>query len=241
MLQSLAIIVTGAREIITTQQSRCQAALGLPASTSVLSHLLSKLAQTGVQKTVILTLHDVGDLGFGLQNGLNGMELCLRALPAPNAGRLINAVTVDEISEVCGDVFVFTENLNIDFSLIERLVQSSDSNLVVVGKAHSQRSLRLLINKALRLTAILPQDAVSGKNVSADLSPVGVYKFGPKFLRSIARNRRRRFDDDLEFFEVALGRQAYEMHVMHGGTTAPHEGNDRKAVPPVGSRDGPSS
>ncbi|SEI21497.1 hypothetical protein SAMN05216228_10786 [Rhizobium tibeticum] len=223
MIQSLAIIVTDAREIIADQKGRCQAALGLPAGTSALSDLLSQLAQAGVQKTVILTLHGVGDLGLGLRNGLNGMELCLRALPTPNAGRLIDAVTVDEIGEVCGDVLVFTGNLNIDFSLIERLVQSSDSNLVVVGRADSQRSLRLLTNKSLRLTAILPQDAVSGRNVS-DLSPVGVYKFGPKFLRSIARNRRRRSNDDLEFFEAALGRQAYEMHVIHGGTTARHAG-----------------
>lgn len=205
MLQSLAIIVTDAREIVTDQRGRCQAALGLLAGTSALSLLLSQLAQAGVQKTVILTLHGVGDHDFGLRNGLNGMELCLRALPAPNAGRLINAVTVDEISEVRGDVFIFTENLNIHFSLIERLVQSSDSNLVVVGQAHSQRSLRLLLNKALRLTAILPQEVVSGRNGSADLSPVGVYKFGPKFPRSIARNRRRRSNDDLEFFEAALG------------------------------------
>ncbi|OWK25406.1 hypothetical protein AJ87_10540 [Rhizobium yanglingense] len=224
MIQSLAIIVTDAREIIADHKGRCQAALGLPAGTSALSHLLSQLAQAGVEKTVILTLHGVGDLGLGLRNGLNGMELCLRALPTPSAGRLIDAVTVDEIREVCGDVFVFTENLNIDFALIERLVQSSDSNVVVVGRAHGQRSLRLLMNKTLRLTAILPQGSVSGRNVSADLSPVGVYKFGPKFLRSIARNRRRWSNDDLEFFEAALGRQAYEMHVMHGGTTGRHGG-----------------
>ncbi|QPB24681.1 hypothetical protein [Rhizobium sp. 007] len=223
MLQSLAIIVNDAREIIIDQKGRCQAALGLPAGTSVLSHLLSQLAQAGVQKTVILSLYGVGDLGLDLHNSLNGMELCFRALPTPNAGRLIDAVTVDEIREVFGDVFVFTENLNIDFSLIERLAQSSDSNLVVVGRADSQRSLRLLTNKSLRLTAILPQDAASGRNVS-DLRPVGVYKFGPKFLRSIARNRRRRSNDDLEFFEAALGRQAYEMHVIHRETTARHEG-----------------
>lgn len=150
------------------------------------------------------------------------MELCLRALPTPNAGRLIDAVTVDEISEVCGDVFVFTENLNIDFSLIERLVRSSDSNLVVVGRADSQRSLRLLINKALRLTAILPQGSVRGRNV-CDLSPVGVYKFRSELLRRIARNRRHRSNDDTEFFETALGRQAFKMYVMHSGTTARHE------------------
>ncbi|MEX2746243.1 hypothetical protein AB3480_34520 [Rhizobium mongolense] len=224
MLQSLAIIVTDAREIITDQRGCYQSALALPAGTSVLSHLLSQLAQAGVQKTVILSLYGVGDLGLDLRNSLYGMELCLRALPTPNAGRLVDAVAVDEISEVCGDVFVFTENLNIDFSLIERLVQSSESNLVVVGRAHSQRSLHLLMNKTLRLTAILPQGSVSGRNVSVDLSPVGVYKFAPKLLRSIARNRRRRSNDDLEFFETALGRQAYEIHVMHGGTTGRHEG-----------------
>ncbi|MEX2697535.1 hypothetical protein [Rhizobium mongolense] len=223
MLQRLAIIVTDAREIITTQQSRRQAALGLPAGTSVLSHLLSQLAQVGVQKTVILTRHGVGNLDLGSRNGLNGMELCLRVLPTPNAGRLIHALTVDEISEVCGDVFVFTENLNIDPSLIERLAQSSKSNLVVVGSVHSHRSLRLLMSKTLRFTAILPQGSVGGRNVSADLGPVGVYKFEPKFLRSIARNRRGRSNDDLEFFEAALGRQAYEMHVMHGGTTLRRE------------------
>ncbi|TVZ75132.1 hypothetical protein BCL32_0559 [Rhizobium mongolense USDA 1844] len=224
MLQSLAIIVTDAREIVTDQRGRCQEALALPAGTSALSLLLSQLAQAGVQKTVILTLHGVGDLGLGLRNGLNGMELCLRALPTPNAGRLIDAVSVDEISEVRGDVFIFTENLNIDFSLIERLVRSSDRNLVVVGKAHSHRSFRLLKNKALRLTAILPQSSVSGRNVSADLSPIGVYKFSSELLRSVARSRRRRCNDDLEFFEAALGRQAYEMHVVHGGTTARREG-----------------
>lgn len=57
MLQSLAIIVTDAREIVTDQRGRCQAALGLPACTSVLSRLLSQLARAGMQKTVILTLH----------------------------------------------------------------------------------------------------------------------------------------------------------------------------------------
>lgn len=223
MIQSLAIIVNDAREIITDQKGRRQAALGLPAGTAVLSHLLSHLAQAGVQKTVILSLYGFGDLGLDLRKSLNGMEFCLRALPTPNAGRLIDAVTVGEIREVCGDVFVFTENLNIDFSLIERLVQSSDSNLVVVGRADSQRSLRLLTNKSLRLTAILPQDAASGRNVF-DLSPVGVYKFRSELLRSIARNRRHRSNDDTEFFETALGCQAFEMYVMHSGTTAPRKG-----------------
>ncbi|CDM60199.1 MULTISPECIES: hypothetical protein [Rhizobium] len=218
MLQSLAIIVTDACETKTAQQDRCQSAVGLLAGTSMLIHLLAQLAQAGVQKSVILTLH--ADLGLRLHSVPNGMDLCLRALPTPNAGRLIDAVTVDEISEVRGEVLIFTENLNIDVSLIKRLIQASGRNLIVVGKSHSQRSLRLLTNNALRVTAILPRSSVSSRNVTADLIPIGVYKFSSELLRSIARSRRRRRNDDLEFFEAALGRQAYEMHVMHGGTMA---------------------
>ncbi|WP_208246250.1 hypothetical protein WGT02_33005 (plasmid) [Rhizobium sp. T1470] len=224
MLQSLAIIVTDACETKTAQQDRCQSALGLLAGTSMLIHLLAQLAQAGVQKSVILALHAVGDLGLRLRSVPNGMDLCLRALPTPNAGRLIDAVTVDEISEVCGEVLIFTENLNIDVSLIKRLIQASGRNLIVVGKSHSQRSLRLLANNALRVTAILPRSSVSSRDVTADLIPIGVYKFSSELLRSIARSRRRRRNDDLEFFEAALGRQAYEMHVMHGGTIARREG-----------------
>jgi len=217
-VQRLAIVVTDPRRMIIASTGRCSAASRLSDGTSVLSRLLSQLARAGVEKTVILSPNSAGDLDRNFANDLNGMVLSLRVL-TPNAGRLIDAVTVEEIDEVCGDVLVFTEDINIDFSLIDRLVQSPGGNLVVAGKTHVQGSLRLLTNTALRLTATLPTGPAYGKNVSADFSPLGVYKFESTFLRSIARNRRHWSNDDLEFFEAALGLQTYEMHVIHGETT----------------------
>ncbi|WP_461513341.1 winged helix-turn-helix domain-containing protein [Rhizobium mongolense] len=182
-----------------------------------------------MEKTVILALKSVGDLSCNFGDDLYQMELSLRVLPTPNEGRLIDAVTVEEIDEVRGDVLVFTEILSVDFSLIDLLVHSFYGNLVVAGKAHSQGSLRILTNKS-RLTATLPRRPANGQNFSAELSPVGVYKFTPTFLRSIARNRPHRSNDDLEFFEVALGLQAHKIHVIHGGTSVPQSDRDRPTL-----------
>lgn len=142
------------------------------------------------------------------------MELCLRALPRPNAGRLVDAATANEIAHVDGDVLVFTENLVIDFDVIERLLRSQDRNIAVVSKTQGGRSLRVLADDALRLTAVLPDRPSSQHHASADWNLMGVYKFDPAFVRAIARNRRYRAHDDLEFFETALGIHAHPMHLM---------------------------
>ncbi|WP_244514786.1 hypothetical protein [Ensifer sp. LCM 4579] len=76
----------------------------------------------------------MGDISSDFGDELNGMELCLRALPRPNAGRLVDAATTKEIAHVGGDVLVFTENVVIDFELIARLLRSQDRNIAVVSK-----------------------------------------------------------------------------------------------------------
>ncbi|RWK45039.1 MAG: aminotransferase class I/II-fold pyridoxal phosphate-dependent enzyme [Mesorhizobium sp.] len=215
MVQSLAIVVTDPRQMISTWNDRFSVALGFVSGTSVLRRLLSQLALAGVQKTIVLALKSMGDVGSDFGGDLNGMELCFRVLPTPNAGRLVDAATAEEIADADGDVLVFTENLVIDFSLIERLLRSSDHNAVVVDKSHAKRSLRILADKEMRVKATLPKCSVTQKNASEDLAPVGLYKFEPALLRSIARNRQHRLNDDLEFFEVALGIHARQIHVMH--------------------------
>ncbi|WP_264396704.1 winged helix-turn-helix domain-containing protein [Rhizobium acaciae] len=180
---------------------------------------------------MILALKSAGDLACNLGSNLDGMELSLRVLHSPNAGRLIDAASVKEVDQVCGNVLVFTEDLDIDFSLIDRLVHSCDGNLVVAGNEHSRGSLRLLTNKALRLTATLPNCPVDGENVAADFSPLGIYRFETTFLRSVARNRPHRSNDDVEFFEAALGLQTHKIYLIHGETIVRKaEANDCKIV-----------
>ncbi|MFA1622000.1 hypothetical protein ACDY96_04000 [Rhizobium mongolense] len=183
----MAIVITEPRQMISTWKKRFSAALGLVHGTSVLGRLLSQLAHAGVKKTVILALESMGDVAREFGDDLNGMELCIRVLPTPNAGRLIDTATAEEIAEFNGNILVFTQNLVLDFSLIERLLQSSNRNIAVVGRSHGRGSLRILANKALRLTATLPEDSVSRKSASADLSPVGVYRFEnlPFFAQSL--------------------------------------------------------
>ncbi|WP_143147627.1 hypothetical protein [Rhizobium tibeticum] len=138
-----------------------------------------------MKKTVILALENTGKIPTELGGDFDGMEVSLRDLPAGNAGRLIHAVTVEEIGDVSSDVLVFTENVVVEFSFIERLLQLPDSNIVVVRKARGRESLRVLTDEALRVTAIL--GSIDSKGASADLSPIGLYKFEPSFLRAIAK------------------------------------------------------
>lgn len=214
-VRSLAIVITDPRQTISTWKKRFSAVLGVVRGTSVLRRLLFQLAHAGVQRTMVLARGTMGDIASDFGDELDGMELCLRALPKPNAGRLVDAATTKETAHVHGEVLVFTDNVVIDFELIERLLRSPDRNIALVSKSHGRRSLRILADKALRLTAILPGRPPSQKYASADSSLVGVYKFDPAFLRTIARTRRHRTHDDLEFFEAALGIQSHQLHVMY--------------------------
>ncbi|WP_051440637.1 hypothetical protein [Ensifer aridi] len=213
-VQSLGIVITDPRQMISTRQRRFSAALGVLGGTSVLRRLLSQLAHAGVQRTMVLARETLGEIAGDLGGELDGMELCLRALPRPNAGRLVDAATTKEIAHVDGDVLVFTENLVIDFDVIERLLRSQDRNIAVVSNTQARRSLRVLSDDALRLTAILPDRPPSQIHASADSYLVGIYKFAPAFVRAIARARRHRTHDDLEFFEAALGVHGHPIHIM---------------------------
>ncbi|MDK1492909.1 hypothetical protein QN219_23080 [Sinorhizobium sp. 7-81] len=214
-VRTLAIVIIDPRQTISTWKKRFSAALGMVGGTSVLRRLLSQLARAGVQKTIVLARGTMGDIAGDFGDEVDGMELCLRALPRPNAGRLIDAVTIDEIAHVGGEVLVFTDNVVMDFELIERLLRSPDRNIAAVSKSHGRRSLRILADNVLRLTAILPNRSLRQKNASADSNLVGVYKFNSALVRAIDRNRRHRTHDDLEFFETALGIPAHQMHVMY--------------------------
>ncbi|PDT43726.1 hypothetical protein CO661_33510 [Sinorhizobium fredii] len=213
-VQSLAIVITDPRQTISTWKKRFSAALGIVGGTSVLRRLLSQLAHAGVPRTMVLARGTTGDIARNFGDKLDGMELCLRALPKPNAGRLVDAATIAEVAYVGGDVLVFTENVVIDFELIDRLLRSQDRNIAVVSKSQGRPSLRVLADDALRLTAILPELPPSQKFASADPNLMGVYKFDSAFVRAIARNRRHRTHDDLEFFETALGIHANPIHIM---------------------------
>ncbi|WEX79308.1 hypothetical protein PYH37_006171 (plasmid) [Sinorhizobium numidicum] len=213
-VQSLAIVITDPQKTISTGEKCFPAALGVVDGTSVLRRLLSQLARAGVQRAMVLAQGTLGDIASDLGGELDGMELCLRALPTPNAGRLVDAATIKEIAHVDRDVLVFTENVVIEFELIERLLRLQDRNIAVVSKTHGRRSLRILADDALRLTAILPDRALGQDDASADSNLLGVYKFDPAFVRAIARNSRHRTHDDLEFFETALGIHAHPIHIM---------------------------
>lgn len=210
-MQRLAIIVTKPPDATNVSSSESR----LPFAETVY-HLLSQLAHARVDKTVILALESAAGVERNFCRMLYDMQLSLRVVAAPNDGRLIDAVTVEEIDEVNRDVLVITDNLNIEFSLIYRLVQSCEGNLILAGKAHQHGSFRIATNRSLRLTATVP-NCCEDENFS-DLSPLGLYKFEPAFLRSIARRRPHRSNDDLEFFEAALGLPTHEMHIVHGGT-----------------------
>ncbi|WP_244563612.1 winged helix-turn-helix domain-containing protein [Ensifer aridi] len=242
----MAIVVTNPRQMTTASKPHCSATLRSSGGTSALGRLLSQFARAGVEKTVILALKSAGDLARNFGNNLYGMELSLRVLPTPNQGRLIDALSVKEIDEVCGDVFLFTKNLSIDSSVIDQLVQSG-GNLVVAGKADSPGSLRILTNKSRRFTATFPGCPRNERHASADLSPFGIYKFEATFLRSVARNRPHRSNDDLEFFEAALGLQRHGMHVIHGESTPRESEKDSPTITLAAaatsdySRSGPAS
>ncbi|MDX2387957.1 hypothetical protein GHK29_18530 [Sinorhizobium medicae] len=214
-VQSLAIVITDPQKTISTREKCFSAALGVVDGTSVLRRLLSQLARAGVQRAMVLARGTFGDIASGLGSELDGMELCLRALPTPNAGHLVDAATIKEIAHVDQDVLAFTENVVIEFELIERLLRLQDRNIAVVSKTHGRRSLRILADHALRLTAILPDRPACQDHACADSNLLGVYKFDPAFIRAIARNSRHRMHDDLEFFETALGFQSHQIHVMY--------------------------
>ncbi|WP_050577661.1 hypothetical protein [Sinorhizobium arboris] len=213
-VQRLAIVVTDPRQRISTLTRHFSAALGVVGGTSVLRRLLSQLAHAGVQRTIVVARGTLGDIAIDFGDELDGMELCLRALPSPNAGRLVDAATTREIADMKGEFLLFTENVVIDFELVARLLRSQDRNIAVVSKTQGRRSLRVLANDSLRLTAILPDRPPSQNHASADSNLVGVYKFDPAFVRTIARNRRHRTHDDLEFFETALSIHAHSIHIM---------------------------
>ncbi|ULJ74300.1 hypothetical protein [Rhizobium gallicum] len=213
-MQKCAIVITSPRQIILTSKERFSARAVMVGGTSVLQHLLSQLARVGVQKTIILGLRGMGEVGHRLCHEHYGMELCLRPLHTPYPGCLIDVATAEEIADVDGVVLVFTEDMVIDFTMLKRLVQSSYRNIVVVGHSLGRRSLRVLTGKAQRLTAIIPEGSDSQKSASANLSLVGVYKFDAALVRRIARRRPRRSHDDLEFFEAAFGIHTHPIHVM---------------------------
>lgn len=214
-VQSLAIVITDPRQTISTWKKRGSSALSVVGDTSILRRLLSQLAHAGVQRTIVLAQGTIGDIAGNFGDELDRMEFYLRALPRPSAGRLVDAATTKEVDCVGGDVLVFTENVVIDFELLDRLLRSQNRNIAVVSKSHGRRSLRVLAGNSLRLTAILPDCSPSQKNASADSNLIGVYKFDPAFVRAIARNRRNRTHDDLEFFETALSIQSHQIHVMY--------------------------
>ncbi|MCA1371883.1 hypothetical protein I6F15_32240 [Bradyrhizobium sp. BRP14] len=213
-VQRLGLVITDPRQMISTCKRRFTAALGVVGGTSVLRRLLSQLAHAEVQRTIVLARETLGEIAGDLGGELDGMELCLRALPRPNPGRLVDAATTREISDVDGEFLLFTENVVVDFDLIARLLRSPYRNIAVVSKTQGRRSLRVLANDALHLTAILPDRPPSQDHGSADLNLVGVYKFDPAFLRAVGRNRRHRTHDDLEFFEAALSIHAHPIHIM---------------------------
>lgn len=214
-VRSSAIVATDLRLVISTCQQRFSAPLAMVGGTSVLRRLLSQWVRAGVQRMIIMALEWMGDIASDLGGELHGMDLCLRALPTPNGGRLIDAVTATEIAEVDRDVLAFTEDIVedtvVDFSLIERLLRSSNRNTAVTANSRGRASLRIAAYKALRLSEILPEDSVRLKEASADLVLVGVNKFEPALLRVIVRNRPRRAHNDLELFEVASGIQAHQI------------------------------
>ncbi|WP_234782006.1 hypothetical protein [Sinorhizobium saheli] len=213
-VQSLGIVITDPRQMISTCKRRFSAALGVVGGTSVLRRLLSQLADAGVHRTIVVVRGALDDIAMDCGDEPDGMELCWRALPRPNAGRLVDAATTMEIAHVDGELLLFTENVVIDFELIARLLRSQDRNIVVVSKTQGRRSLRVLANDSLRLTAILPDRPPSQNHASADSNLVGVYKFDAAFVRAIARNRRHRTHDDLEFFETALSMHAQPIQIM---------------------------
>lgn len=213
-VQSLGIVITDPRQTISTGKKRLSAALGMVGGTSVLRRLLTQLAHAGVQRTMVLVRGTLGDIATDLGGELDGMELFIRDLPRPSTGRLVDAAMTKEIAHVDGDVLVFTENLVIEFELIPRLLRSQERNIAVVSKTHGGPSLRILADDALRLTAILPDRPPTQENASTDLNLVGVYKFDPAFVRAVARNRRHRTHDDLEFFEAALGIHGHPIRII---------------------------
>jgi len=212
---SLAIVITDPRQRNSTLNRRVSAALGVVGGMSIQRRLLSQLAHAGVPRTIVVVRGALGDIAIDFGDEPDGMELCWCALPRPNAGRLVDAATTMEIAHVDGELLLFTENVVIDFELIARLLRSQDRNIAVVSKTQGRRSLRVLANDALRLTAILPDRPPSQNHASEDSNLVGVYKFDSAFVRAIARNRRHRTHDDLEFFETALSIHAHPIQIMY--------------------------
>lgn len=128
----------------------------------------------------------------------------------PSDGRIIAAIGRDREKIMKGEFLLFTENVVIDFELVARLLRSQDRNIAVVSKTQGRRSLRVLANDSLRLTAILPDRPPSQNHASADSNLVGVYKFDPAFVRTIARNRRHRTHGILVVCDEVLNlRQSY--------------------------------
>ncbi|WFU06690.1 hypothetical protein QA648_33345 (plasmid) [Rhizobium sp. CB3171] len=214
LMEKCAIVIPGPRHIKLTAKERFSARAVMVGGTSVLQGLLSQLARVGVQKTIILGLGGMGEVDHRFCHELYGMELRVRPLRTPYPGRLIDVATAEEVADVNGVVLIFTEDMAISFTMLERLVRSSYRNIVVASQSPGKRSLRVLTGKAQRLTAIIPEGSDSHESASADLSLVGVYKFDAALVRRIALRRQRRSHDDPEFFEAAFGFHGHPIYVM---------------------------
>ncbi|AVA24180.1 hypothetical protein [Rhizobium sp. NXC24] len=214
LMEKCAIVIASPRHIKLIGKERFPASAVMVGGTSVLQHLLSQLARVGVQKTIILGLGGMGEVDHRFCHELFDMELRVCPLRMPYPGRLIDVTAAEEVADVDGVVLIFTAEMVINLTMLERLVRSSYRNIVVVSQSLGKRSLRVLTGKAQRLTAIVPEGSDSHKSASADLSLVGVYKFDAALVRRIGRRRQRRSHDDAEFFEAAFGFHGHPIYVM---------------------------